>query len=276
MAGSHRTPGAPAPTRAQRRVAWCGPLLLLAFTAIWTMDALPGPAQAASAAPRTVQAAAAEQAAAVDRGSSASALPGAPGQAPARPPALLTTAQVLTGTAPSAASSALVQRCRTAVATGEDAARAGGASYRDWAQHVQAQLDLDTGRTTWLGAVETWNATRSAGGGDARAFEQAVRRRAATAGACGTLAAQTTGQVHEAATACQRRAGALDALVAAAGPVTADWARHLDSTRVEAAHAPGGPQALPWLGTARSALPALGRFRQARAALLRAPACRLA
>ena len=119
-----------------------------------------------------------QTAAAVDRGRSASAaLPGAPGQAPARPPALLATAQVLTGTAPSAVPTALVQRCRIAVATGEDAARAGGASYRDWARHVQAQLDLDTGRTTWLGAVELWNATRSAGGGDARAFEP---RRTAT------------------------------------------------------------------------------------------------
>ena len=242
-------------------------------------SAAPGPAQAASAAPGPARAFSAtpRTAAAIDRGrSAAAALPGAPEQAPRRLPALLTTAQVLTGTAPSAVPTALVQRCRTAVATGEDAARAGGASFRDWARHVQAQLDLDTGRTTWLGAVATWNATRSAGGGDARAFEQAVRRRAATAGACGTLAAQTTGQVHEAATACQRRAAALDALVTAGATVTADWARHLDTTRVEADHAPGAPQALPWLRTARSALPALGRFRGARAALLETPACRLA
>jgi hypothetical protein len=189
---------------------------------------------------------------------------------------MLTTAQVLTGAAPAPAPTALVQRCRSAVAAGEDAARAGAASYRDWVRHVQAQLDLDTGRTTWLGTVEVWNATRWAGGGDARAFEQAVRRHAATAGACGTLAAQTTGHWHEAATACQRRAGALDALVTASAPVTTDWARHLDTTRVEADHAPGGPQALPWLRTARSALPELGRFRQVRAALLEAPACRLA
>ena len=153
MTGSHRTPGAPAPTRAQRRVAWCGPMLLLAFTAVLTMDALPRTAQAA-ATPARAASAAPQTAAAIDRGrSAAAALPGQPEQAPRRPPALLAAAQVLTGTAPSAVPTALVLRCRIAVTTGEDAARAGAASYRDWARHVQAQLDLDAGRATWLGAV---------------------------------------------------------------------------------------------------------------------------
>ena len=275
MTGSHRTPGAPAPTRAQRRVAWCGPMLLLAFTAVLTMDALPRTAQAA-ATPARAASAAPQTAAAIDRGrSAAAALPGQPEQAPRRPPALLAAAQVLTGTAPSAVPTALVLRCRIAVTTGEDAARAGAASYRDWARHVQAQLDLDAGRATWLGAVQLWTATRSAGRGDTEAFARAVRRRAATAGACGAVAGQTSGALHRVVTGCQARSAALDRVIRAGARVDTDWAWHLATTTSEVAHAPGGPQAQPWLATVKVALPVLEQFRQAQAALVAAPPCRL-
>ena len=267
MAGSHRTPGTPSPTGTQRRVALWAPLVVLAGTAVVTMGSLPDPAQAASGS-----------ATATTSGVGAGVVVSAPGPAArvvAGMPSLLATGAVLTGATRGAASAAAVQRCRTDILTGEAAARAGAASYRDWSRHVQAQLDLDTGRATWLGAVQLWTATRSAGPGDQRAFALAVRRRAATAGGCGAVAAQTTGAAHRSATGCRLRSAALDQVIGAGARVDADWARHLAATTSEVAHAPGGPQALPWLATVRAAMPTLGRFREAQATLAAAPACRL-
>jgi hypothetical protein len=269
MAGRHRTPGAPSPTSAQRRVALWGPVVLLAGTAVATMGSLHDPPDAAAG-----------PGARATTGAMAGATAGVAVNAPlaptaARVPPLLATALVLTGATPGAAAAAAVQRCRTDILAGEAAARAGAASYRDWSKHVQAQLDLDTGHATWLGAVQLWTATRSAGAGDQQAFALAVRRRAATAGACGAVAAQTSGASHRSATGCRLRSAALDQAIGTGARVEADWARHLAETTSEAAHAPGGPQALPWLATVRAALPPLGRFRQAQAALAAAPACRL-
>jgi hypothetical protein len=269
MAGRHRTPGAPSPTSAQRRVALWGPVVLLAGTAVATMGSLHDPPHAAAG-----------PGARATTGSMAGATAGVAVKAPlppepARVPPLLATALVLTGATPGAVAAAAVKRCRTDILAGEAAARAGAASYRDWSKHVQAQLDLDTGGATWLGAVQVWTVTRSAGPGDQQTFARAVRRRAATAGACGAVAAQTSGELRRAATSCQGRGAALDRAIEAGARVVADWARHLATTTPEAAHAPGGPQALPWLATVKATLPTLGRFRQARAALAAAPSCRL-
>jgi hypothetical protein len=230
------------------------------------MGSLPDPAQAASRAATAV----------AGVGPTVGAPPpGAATRAPVRVASFLVTGQVLTGATPGTVPTAAVQRCRTDILAGKAAARAGAASYRDWSRHVQAQLDLDTGRTTWLGAVRLWTATRSAGSGDQQGFAMAVRRRAATAGACGVLAAQTSGALHQAATGCQVRSVALDRVIGAGGRVTADWARHLATTTSEAAHAPGGPQARAWLVTARAAPAVLAQFRQAQAVAGAAPACRL-
>jgi hypothetical protein len=240
--------------------------------AVATMGSLHDPAHAVS---KSAPAAAAGVAAGVAAGAALTARgPTAP--AAAGVPSFLATGAVLTGATRGAVSAAAAQRCRTDILVGEAAARAGAASYRDWSRHVQAQLDLDTGHATWLGAVQLWTATRSAGAGDQQAFALAVRRRAATAGACGAVAAQTSGASHRSATGCQLRSAALDQAIGTGARVEADWARHLAETTSEAAHAPGGPEALPWLATVRAALPTLGRFRQAQAALAAAPACRLA
>ena len=267
MAGSHRTPGTPSPTGTQRRVALWAPLVLLAGTAVATMGSLHDPAHAM---PLTAAGAVAEGTAGV-----ALTAPRPAARVAAGAPSFLATGAVITGATRGTVSAAAVQRCRTDILAGEAAARAGTVSYRDWSRHVQAQLDLDAGRATWLGAVEVWAATRSAGAGDRQAFTLAVRRRAATAGACGAVAAQTSGAVHRSATGCRLRSAALDQALATGARVEADWARHLAATTSEAAHAPGGPQALPWLATVQAALPTLGRFRQAQAALAEAPACRL-
>ena len=268
MAGTHRTPGTPSPSSTQRRVAWWGPVVLLVCLAVWTMGSLPGlPGAAAGVrapspppAGRTVGA----------------ALPGAAGQAPILSRQLPMTGQVgpvLTGTAPGTAPAAAVARCRSEVLAGEAVARAGAASYRDWSRHVQVQLDLDAGRTTWLEAVGAWSATRAAGAGDAVGFARAVRLRAATGHACAALAATATGPLRGAAGGCVTRSGALDRLAAAATPVMAAWSRHLAVTTTEAAHAPGGPQASSWPVTVRSALPVLAAYRAAWAAAAATPRC---
>ena len=173
------------------------------------------------------------------------------------------------GTAPAAA----LARCRSEVLAGEAVARAGAASYRDWSRHVQVQLALDAGHTTWLGAVGAWSATRAAGAGDAVGFARAVRLRAATGHACAALAAAATGPLRGAASGCVARSGALDRLAAAATPVTAAWSRHLAVTTTESAHAPGGPQASGWLVAVRSALPVLAAYRAAWAAAAATPRC---
>jgi len=243
-------------------------VVLLVCLAIWAMGSLPGlPGAAAGVrapspppAGRTVGA----------------ALPGAAGQAPILSRQLPMTGQVgpvLTGTAPGTAPAAAVVRCRSEVLAGEALARAGAVSYRDWSRHVQVQLDLDAGRTTWLEAVGAWSATRAAGAGDAVGFARAVRLRAATGHACAALAATATGPLRGAAGGCVTRSGALDRLAAAATPVTAAWSRHLAVTTTEAAHAPGGPQASSWPVTVRSALPVLAAYRAAWAAAAATPRC---
>ena len=268
MAGTHRTPGTPSPTSTQRRVAWWGPLVLLACVAIWTTGSLPAPPGAAAGVPAS---------SAPPAGRTVSvALPGAAGQAAIlsrQSPVAGQVGPVLTGTAPSAAPAAALGRCRSEILAGEAVARAGAASYRDWSRHVQVQLDLDAGRATWLGAVGAWSATRAAGAGDAVGFARAVRLRAATGQACASLASAATGSLRGAAAGCVARSGALDRLAAAATPVTAAWAHHLAVTTTEADHAPGGPQAGAWLVTVRSAQPVLATYRAARAAAAAAPPC---
>jgi len=249
-------------------MAWWGPVVLLVCVAIWTMGSLPGlPGAAAgvraSSPPpggRTVGV----------------ALPGAAGQDAILSRHLPVTGQVgsvLTGTAPGTAPAAALARCRSEILAGEAVARAGAASYHDWSRHVQVQLALDAGHTTWLEAVGAWSAARAAGAGDAVGFARAVRLRAATGHACAALAATATGPLRGAAGRCVARSGALDRLAAAATPVTAAWSRHLAVTTTEAAHAPGGPQASSWPVTVRSALPVLAAYRAAWAAAAATPRC---
>src|SRR5690349_14457503 len=246
MAGTHRTPGTPSPSSTQRRVAWWGPVVLLVCVAIWTMGSLPE-LPGAAAGVRTSNPPQGGRTVGV-------ALPGAADQNAVLSRHLPVTGQVgsvLTGTASGTAPAAALGRCRGEILAGEAVARAGAASYRDWSRHVQVQLALDAGRTTWLGAVGAWSATRAAGTGDAVGFARAVRLRAATGHACAALATTATGPLRAAAGGCVARSGALDRLAAAATPVTAAWAHHLAVTTTEAAHAPGGPQAGAWLVTVR-------------------------
>jgi hypothetical protein len=272
MAGMHRTPGTPSPTVNQRRVVTWGPLVLMAIVAVWTMATLPGLSAAADIASGAASTTLATG------GAVAAAQPGTTGQATvlrSRARVLGQVGPVLAGASATPATVAAVQGCHRQILAGEAVARAGAATYGDWVRHVQVQLDLDAGRATWLGAVQSWSATRFHGRGDPAAFAQAVRLRAATGSGCAVLASEATGALRQTATRCVARAAALDRVGAASALLTGDWARHLATTTTEAAHAPGGPQAGPWLVAAAAAVPRLSAYRAARNALASAPPCAL-
>jgi hypothetical protein len=180
-----------------------------------------------------------------------------PRSAPAPAPALTSPTPTPSPRAPAslAACAAAVQRGATAVARAR-------ATVADWAAHVKAQTDLESGRNTVAETERIWARTRARGTGGVTAFRAADTAFRRVAGACqAPPPADVDSDVVAAAATCREVGRQTDLVLAAARGAVQDWTAHLkamadrDAGRLGAAHA-----AAEWRAAYRAAPVNINRF----------------
>jgi hypothetical protein len=161
--------------------------------------------------------------------------------------------------------------CRDALLRGDRLAAAADASYRDWATHVDAQLQLDRGRTTLAETEAMWAASRKRGATDVRSFAAARVAWDKVAGACSSVSADT-GSTRAAVRACVNRYDAVRAVAARGAEVNEQWAAHLQMM-ADKAHTDGAAYSRRWRRMVQDAPPVLKAYAAARERMDAAPPC---
>ncbi len=161
--------------------------------------------------------------------------------------------------------------CRHELQQGDRLAAAADASYRDWANHVDAQLTLDQGRTTLAQTEALWAASRKHGATDVQRFGAARTAWDEVAGACSSASA-TPGTAPAALQACVSRQAAVRAVAAKGAEVNAQWAAHL-VMMAHKASTDGAVYSRRWRQMVQEAPPVLQDYAGARRHLDAAPRC---
>jgi hypothetical protein len=155
---------------------------------------------------------------------------------------------------------------------GDRLAPAAGASYRDWATHVNAQLQLDRGRITLAETEAMWAASRKGGATDVRSFAAARAAWDKVAGACSSVSADATSATRAAVRACVDRYDAVRAVAARGAEVNEQWAAHLQMM-ADKAHTDGAAYSRRWRRMVQDAPPVLKAYAAARERMDAAPPC---
>lgn len=185
------------------------------------------------------------------------------------PSATSPSARASTGSGTAAAD---LRPCAKEVAEAESVVAAAGKGVDDWHTHVQARTDMLDGRIPVATMDALWARTRLAGPLDQKRFQAALQGYGATPH-CAALA--KAGSHSAAASGCLTRSRAATSAVAAARSAMGDWKSHLDHM---ASYARGDMTSddaqTMWVSAWKNAPPHIDAYRQARAALADAPACR--
>jgi hypothetical protein len=161
--------------------------------------------------------------------------------------------------------------CRHGLRLGDHLAAAADASYRDWAMHVDAQLQLDQGRTTVAETEAMWAASKKRGAADVRGFGSARAAWDDVAGDCSEVSADP-GTTRPAVEACLSRQAAVRAVAAKGAEVNAQWTAHLEMM-ANKAHTDGAAYSRRWRQMVQDAPPVLQDYARARRHLDAAPTC---
>jgi hypothetical protein len=161
--------------------------------------------------------------------------------------------------------------CRHELRLGDRLAAAADASYRDWAMHVDAQLQLDRGRTTLAQTEAMWAASKARGAADVRRFRDARAAWERGADACSPASADQ-GSAPPVLQACVSRQAAVRAVATKGAKVDAQWAAHLEMM-ANKAHTDGAEYSRRWLQMVQDAPPVLQDYAGARRQLHAAPRC---
>jgi hypothetical protein len=161
--------------------------------------------------------------------------------------------------------------CRHELQLGDRLAAAADASYRDWALHVDAQLQLDQGRTTVAETEAMWAASKKRGPADVRGFGSARAAWDDVASDCSSVSADP-GTARPAVKACMSRQAAVRAVAAKGAEVNAQWTAHLEMM-ANKAHTDGAAYSRRWLKMVQDAPPVLQDYARARKHLDAAPRC---
>jgi hypothetical protein len=175
------------------------------------------------------------------------------------------------GSSPSTAPPRL-EACRHALGQGDRLAAAADAAYRDWATHVDAQLDFDRGQSTLAETQAMWAASRKRGAADVRSFAAARAGWGKVARACSSAPADA-GPARAAAQACLSRQEAVRAVAARGAEVNEQWAAHLQMM-ADKAHADGAAYSRRWRQMVQDAPPVLKDYAGARRQLDATPRCK--
>ena len=162
--------------------------------------------------------------------------------------------------------------CRNALRQGDRLAAAADASYRDWATHVDAQLEFDQGRITLAETQAMWAASKKRGAADVRSFAAARAAWGKVAGACPSASAADAGAARASAKACLSRQEAVRAVAARGAEVDEQWAAHLQMM-ADKAHTDGAAYSRRWRQMVQDAPPVLKDYAGARRKLGAAPRC---
>jgi hypothetical protein len=121
-----------------------------------------------------------------------------------------------------------LEKCRSSARTGVDAVEAADDSVGDWAVHIQAMDDLESGKNTEAETKAIWTVTRERGPGRVTVFENAAAGYAEVRDVCADVdpAAMAADQ-REAVDACRVLGEETDKALAAARNSVAEWKAHL-------------------------------------------------
>jgi hypothetical protein len=192
-----------------------------------------------------------------------------PRPAPAPSPAVTSPTPTVSPTVP-----ASLHECVAAVQRAAAAMARARATVADWAAHVQAQTDLDSGKNTVAATERIWERTRTRGPAGVRAFGAADAAYRRAADACREPPADVDSDVAAAAATCRQVSKQTDLVLAAARGAVRDWAAHLkamadsESGRIGAAHA-----AAEWRAAYRAAPININRFNGAERVYRAHPPC---
>jgi hypothetical protein len=160
---------------------------------------------------------------------------------------------------------ASVQSCITAVQRGANAVAVARATVADWAAHVQAMSDLESGRNSEAETKQIWAETRSRGPAGVAGFHTADAAYKEAVGACRkTSDIEAGAEVAAALATCRDVTEQSDAVLGAARGAVADWAAHLKAMadrkagRLDPHHA-----SLKWLTAYKAAPVNIKKFQAA-------------
>jgi hypothetical protein len=120
-----------------------------------------------------------------------------------------------------------IQACIDAVMHGEVAVSRARASVGDWAAHIQAMTDLQSGKISEAAAKRIWAATTGRSKAGIAAFRTADAEYQQTGGACrATPEGDVTADAAAAVNTCRDIVAQTDAMLAAARRTVSDWAAH--------------------------------------------------
>ena len=128
------------------------------------------------------------------------------------------------------AAMAALRACRAKVKAADEVLAAAKPGMQNWADHVQAQTDVDSGAITESEMEDIFDRTRRAGDEDEKRYNAAVRNYEDQDGSCREAAGAST-RITEQLTRCSKRAQAQEPVLAAAEDGMADWIKHLGDMR---------------------------------------------
>jgi hypothetical protein len=160
--------------------------------------------------------------------------------------------------------------CSAEVAAAEQVVSAAATGVRHWSAHVRARTDMLKGRISESRMDAVWKRTQDAGPADQRRFQDALQQY----GGRLPCADQVSGRQTEAMTACVTRSETAITAVVAAQEAMGQWRSHLHhmATYADGGMTSGKAQRL-WVFAWREAPEHISTYRDARQALLEAPAC---
>jgi hypothetical protein len=176
---------------------------------------------------------------------------------------------------PTRALPAAIPGCVDAVQHGGAAVSRARATIADWAAHVQAMADLESGANTEAETQRIWATTRSRGPAGVAGFRAADADYQRARGACGAVPdAGLPADVAAAVAACRDVSRQTDAVLAAARGAVADWAAHLRAMADrEAGRLDPHRAHLRWLAAYRAAPVNIETFRAAERVYRAHPRC---
>jgi len=165
-----------------------------------------------------------------------------------------------------------LRACESGVQMTERAVDAAASGVGTWNSHVQARTDMLEGRISVEKMDAIWASTKAAGPGDVEKFEKAMRA-APEPSKCAGLE-DASGAEGTVVARCVQRSRAATAALDSAEAAMKDWDAHLSNMRMYADDEMSGAMAQDeWVKAWRNAPKNINAYRDATAALAKAPTC---